>query len=143
MENAFKILANCFQVLLTSMQHHPSTVKVIVKACIGLHNLVRIGYPGLQNQQLERAENMNHDFIPGAWRQGRNLQDTRTIGGNNTSTKKGKKQRNLLKHWALGMSSSLSSSMRSSCAVHTLLMRKTYAHIHWLYAGGAQLIRYS
>ena len=43
-ENAFGILANRFQVLLTTMQHHPSTVKVIVKACIVLHNLMRLRY---------------------------------------------------------------------------------------------------
>ena len=98
-ENAFGILANRFQVLLTTMQYHHSTVKVIVKACIVLHNLMRIRYPVLQNQQLDRAENMNCDFIPAAWRQDRNLQDTHTVGGHSTSTKKGKKQRNLLKHW--------------------------------------------
>ena len=98
-ENAFGILANRFQVLLITMQHHPSTVKVIVKACTVLHNLMRIRYPGLQNQQLDRAENMYRDFIPGAWRQDRDLQDTHTVAGNNNSTKKGKKQRNLLKHW--------------------------------------------
>ena len=99
-ENSFSILTNRFQVLLTTMQHHPSTVKVIVKACIVLHNLRRLRYPGLPNQHLNRAENMNRDFIPGAWRQDRNLQDTHTVAGRNTSTNKAKKQRNLLKHWA-------------------------------------------
>ncbi|XP_041367086.1 uncharacterized protein LOC121381797 [Gigantopelta aegis] len=44
-ENAFGILANRFQILLTTMQHHPSTVKIIVKACIVLHNLMRTRYP--------------------------------------------------------------------------------------------------
>ncbi|XP_041373483.1 putative nuclease HARBI1 [Gigantopelta aegis] len=44
-ENAFGILANRFQILLTTMQHHPSTVKIIVKACIVLHNLMRMRYP--------------------------------------------------------------------------------------------------
>ena len=99
-ENAFGILASRSQVLLTTMQHHPSTVKVVVKACIVLHNLMRMRYPGLQNQQLDRAENINRDFIPGAWRLDRNFQDTHTVAGSNTSTKKGKMQRNLLKHWA-------------------------------------------
>ena len=98
-ENAFGILSNRFQVLLTTMRHNPSTVKVIVKACIVLHNLMRIRYPGLQNQDLDRPENMVRDFVPGAWRQGRNLEDTRRVTGSNTSTKKGKKLRNLLKHW--------------------------------------------
>ena len=65
-ENDFGILANSFKALLTTMQHHPSTVKIIVKKCIILHNLMRIGYSGLQKQQLDRAENLNHDFIPGA-----------------------------------------------------------------------------
>jgi hypothetical protein len=84
-ENAFGILANRFQVLLTTMQHHPSTVKVIVKACIVLHNLMRLRYPELQNQFLDRAENMTCDFIPGAWRQDRNLHDTHNVAGRNTS----------------------------------------------------------
>ena len=96
-ENAFGILANYFQVLLTTMQHHLSTVQVIVKACINLHNLKRIGYPGLPNpEQLVRVENRNQDYgdRAGTWK------TLRTFGGNNTSTKKGKKQMNLLKHWA-------------------------------------------
>ena len=98
-ENAFGILANRFQVLLTTMQPSPDTVKIIVKACVVLHNLMRIWYPGLQDQQLDRPENANGDFIPGAWRQDRNLEDTHTVVGSNTANKKGKKLRNLLKHW--------------------------------------------
>ena len=43
-----------------------------------------------QNQQLDRAENVNRDFIPGAWRQGRNLQDIHVVAGSNTSSKEGK-----------------------------------------------------
>ncbi|XP_028416048.1 protein ALP1-like [Dendronephthya gigantea] len=70
-ENAFGILTNRFQVLLTTMQHHTATVKLIVKACIVLHNLMRIRYPELQNQHLDHAENMNNNFIPGSWRQDR------------------------------------------------------------------------
>ena len=68
-ENAFGILANRFQVLLTTMRHKPSTVKVIVKACIVLHNLMRIRYPSIQNEMIDRPEDINTDFIPGAWRQ--------------------------------------------------------------------------
>ena len=72
-ENAFGILANRFQVLLTTMRHKPSTVKVIVKACIVLHNLMRIRYPSIQNEMIDRPEDINTDFIPGAWRQDKNL----------------------------------------------------------------------
>ena len=99
-ENAFGILANRFQVILSTMQHHPETVKVIVKACICLHNIMRTRYPALQNQQLDVPENVGVDYVPGAWRDGRNLQDTVFVRGPNTASKKGKKQRNLLKHWA-------------------------------------------
>ena len=41
-ENAFGILANRFQVFLSHMQHDVSTIKLIVKACLMLHNLMRI-----------------------------------------------------------------------------------------------------
>ena len=99
-ENAFGILANRFQVLLTTMRHKPSTVKVIVKACIVLHNLMRIRYPSIQNEMIDRPEDINTDFIPGAWRQDKNLEDTHIVPGSNTSrNKEGKKIRNLLKHW--------------------------------------------
>ncbi|KAJ3584584.1 hypothetical protein NHX12_015079 [Muraenolepis orangiensis] len=57
------------------------------------------GYPGLQNQQFDREENENHDFVPGAWQEGRDLEDTQTASGPNTASQDGKKQRNLLKHW--------------------------------------------
>ena len=67
-ENSFGILANRFQVLLTTMQQSPATVKLIVKACLVLHNLMRIRYPALQNQQLDGADNQDGDFRPGAWR---------------------------------------------------------------------------
>ena len=98
-ENAFGILANRFQVLLTTMRDHPLTVKIIVKACLVLHKLMRIRYPALQNQQLDQPENMNREYIPGAWRQDRNLADTRVVAGHNTASRAGKKQSNLLKHW--------------------------------------------
>jgi hypothetical protein len=98
-ENAFGILANRFQILLSTMQHGPSTVKLIVKACVILHNLMRTRYPGLQNKQLDRPENENRDYVAGAWRQGRNLEDTQTVTGHNTASKEGKKQRNLIRHW--------------------------------------------
>lgn len=98
--NAFGILTNRFQILLSTMQHHPSTVKLIVTACLVLHNLMRTRYPRLQNKQLDHAENLNCNFVPGAWRLGCNLQDTHAVSGPNTSSREGKKQRNLIKHWA-------------------------------------------
>ncbi|XP_052242474.1 putative nuclease HARBI1 [Dreissena polymorpha] len=38
-ENAFEILANRFQILLTKMNHSPSTVRLIVKTCCILHRI--------------------------------------------------------------------------------------------------------
>jgi len=75
-ENAFGILANRFQVMSSTMQHQVSTVKLIVKTCLILHNLMRIKYPSLQNQQLEKAQDESDDLVPGAWREGRNMEDT-------------------------------------------------------------------
>ncbi len=61
-ENAFGILANRFQVLLSTMQQQqPETVKLIVTACMILHNLMRNRHPGMQKQQIGRAENLGRD----------------------------------------------------------------------------------
>lgn len=97
-ENAFGILANRFQVLLTTMNHAPSTVRLIVNTCMCLHNLMRTRYPKLQNDQLDR-EDANHNQVPGLWRMGRNLHDTINVRGPNIDLNAGKRQRNLLRHW--------------------------------------------
>ena len=52
-ENAFSILANRFRVLLGTLAQDPETVKQMVMACVCLHNLMRIRYPGLQNEALD------------------------------------------------------------------------------------------
>ena len=52
-ENAFGILANRFQALLTIMCHHADTVRLIVKDCILLHNVMRSRYPVLQNRLVD------------------------------------------------------------------------------------------
>ncbi|XP_033752818.1 uncharacterized protein LOC117336159 [Pecten maximus] len=97
-ENAFGILANRFQVMLTTMQHDPATVRLITTTCIVLHNLMRTRYPTMQNQLVDR-EDANHQLIPGAWRQDRHMEDCVTVQGPNTGNKEGKRLRNLIKHW--------------------------------------------
>ena len=97
-ENAFGILANRFQVLLSTMQHHAETVRLIVKACLLLHNLMRTRFPVLQNRLVDREQG-NGTMEPGEWRQGRNLMDTLQVQAPNTASREGKKQRNLIKHW--------------------------------------------
>ncbi|XP_052249677.1 putative nuclease HARBI1 [Dreissena polymorpha] len=74
-ENAFGILANRFQILLITMQHHHETVRTIVEADCILHNLMRTRYPVLQNRLVDRAQ-PDSNLQPGAWREGRNLEDT-------------------------------------------------------------------
>lgn len=106
-ENAFGILANRFQVLLTTMNHAPPTVRLIVTACMCLHNLMRMRYPGLQNHQLD-CEDANCNHVPGRWREGRNLLDTTNVRGPNIDNRAGKCQRNLLRHWCNSEAGSVS-----------------------------------
>ncbi|XP_071497092.1 putative nuclease HARBI1 [Diadema antillarum] len=79
-ENAFGILANRFQILLTTMQHDPETVRRIVEACCILHNLMRTRHPVLQNRLVDRQQG-NGDMEPGEWRQGLNLMDAVDVQG--------------------------------------------------------------
>jgi len=97
-ENAFGILANRFQVLLTTMAQRPETVKLIVETCCILHNLMRERYPRMQNALLD-LEDDEHNVIPGSWRRERRiLADLQRISGPNT-TRVAKRQRLLLKHY--------------------------------------------
>ena len=99
-ENSFGILANRFQVLLTTMMHEADTVRLLVKACVLLHNLMRTRYPVMQNRLVD-FERPNGALVPGAWRAGRNLDDTRPdqVPGNNRDFRKAKAQRNLIMEW--------------------------------------------
>ena len=99
-ENAFGILANRFQVLLTTMLYEADTVRLIVKACVLLHNLMRTRYPVMQNRLVD-VERPNGALGPGAWREGRNLEDTRhdRVAGNNRDLRIAKAQRNLIMEW--------------------------------------------
>ena len=97
-ENAFGILANRFQVLLSTMEHAPQTVRLITTACIVLHNLMRLRYPQMQDQLVDR-EDVDGNVIPGEWRRGRNMRDCEVVQGHNRDNREGKKLRNLLKHW--------------------------------------------
>jgi hypothetical protein len=84
-ENTFGILANRFQVLLTTMNHHHGTVRVIVKACVLLHNIMGSRYPVFQNRLVD-VQDANGNMQPGIWRQGRNLDDTRFVQAPNRAS---------------------------------------------------------
>ena len=92
-ENAFGILANRFQCLLTTLKVQPQTVSSIVSACVCLHNVMHIRYPTLHTAVLDQ-----HAVIPGDWRRGGNLQDMDNIVGGNRASGAAKAQRLYLKH---------------------------------------------
>ena len=106
-ENAFGILANRFGVLLTTMQQRPKTVRIIVTACMVLHNLMRLRYPTLQNRLLDK-EDAHRNIVPGVWRQERDMSDCVFALGHNRDNREGKKQRNLIKHWSNSRAGSVS-----------------------------------
>ncbi|KAH3848121.1 hypothetical protein DPMN_090470 [Dreissena polymorpha] len=54
----------------------------------------------MQNALVDHDDRRG-DMVPGEWRRGRNLEDTRNVNtrGHNTAIKQGKIVRNTLKHW--------------------------------------------
>ncbi|XP_041359864.1 uncharacterized protein LOC121376099 [Gigantopelta aegis] len=94
-ENAFGILAQSFQVLLTTMQRCPEVVQDVTEACICLHNLMRVRYPTLQNAILDQ-EDANHNLTPVEWRQTANMHEVQQVVVPNRDTRAGKTQREYL-----------------------------------------------
>ena len=95
-ENAFCILAQRWQVLLTTMQHDPSTIASIVETSVILHILMRMRYPALQNAAID-AENTNHQIVPGLWRDTANMHDLDNVRGPNRDVTAAKEQREYLR----------------------------------------------
>lgn len=95
-ENAFGILACRFRCLLTTICKRPDNCRAIVMACIVLHNLMRARYPGMQNNMLDR-EDEDHNLIPGAWRQGPQLEDMQQPRPGNNPTQEAMHQRDDLR----------------------------------------------
>ncbi|XP_061191561.1 putative nuclease HARBI1 [Saccostrea echinata] len=96
-ENAFGILANRFMCLLRTLEQKTDTVKDIVEATVILHNLLRLRHPGIVIQEVDH-EDLNHDIIPGAWRDQVDWPDVdQPNAPRNTATGDGKYHRELLK----------------------------------------------
>ena len=91
-ENAFGILAQRWQVLLTTMMQGPDIVSVVTESCICLHNLMRIRYPTLQNALLDTQDDL-HNLVPGLWRTNANMHEVENVVGPNRDTIIAKKQR--------------------------------------------------
>lgn len=105
-ENAFGILAMRFKCLLTTMGLKPANVTRVAKACMTLHNNMRIRYPGLQNTDLDR-EDENGQVVPGAWRDKTVWQDVQAEGRGPKLTQAGKEQRTYFKNYFLSPAASV------------------------------------
>ncbi|MCP3954377.1 MAG: transposase family protein, partial [Desulfobacterales bacterium] len=93
-ENAFGILANRWRCLLTTIPLEVSTVKKLVIAACTLHNMLRQRLPGtLTGADIEDSQ---HRLVPGAWRQGRDLEPLQLERGNKCN-KAANLERDLLK----------------------------------------------
>lgn len=76
------------------MQQTPHRVESIVLAAVTLHNLMRIRYPDIQINLLDK-EDRDHRVVPGAWREAVDLTCLQRLQGNN-STLAAKAQREFL-----------------------------------------------
>ena len=74
------------------MNQKPDTVHGIVLACICLHNLMRVRYPGDQNLLMDQEDD-DHQVILGDWRDGVNMDDVQMTRGGNVDTFDAKQQR--------------------------------------------------
>ena len=92
MENVFGILANRFRCILSTLMVVPETAVHIVKACLCLHNIMRLRFPNLQNADLD-AEDQNHNIRPGAWRDAAVMREVEAAGRGPRQTAKGRRQR--------------------------------------------------
>ena len=92
MENAFGILANRFQCLLSMLQVGQVAAKTLIMAGVTFHNLMRIRYPGLQNQVLDHGGE-DHNVIRGAWRDEGVLADVASMTVPTQASREAKAQR--------------------------------------------------
>ena len=84
--------------MLSTMQQEPHRAKIIVMAATCLHNLMRLRYSGLRNNDLDREDDAGNS-IPGAWRNDRVLQDMHRVARGNVPNREGKRLREYLKHY--------------------------------------------
>ena len=95
-ENAFGILAQRFNVLLSTMLVSVEHAKLVVEGCVILHNLMRMRYPNMQNPLFDR-EDQDHNIIPGQWRVNANRHEIQQVHGHNIDSTVGKRQRETLR----------------------------------------------
>jgi len=101
-ENAFGILAQRFQLLLSTILQKPDTVRDIINAMVCIHNLLRLRNP-VMNVTMVDHEDEHHNLVGGEWRNGAGLAGLNQAAvGNNTGTNSAKDQRDYLKTYFNG-----------------------------------------
>lgn len=95
-QNAFGIMAQRWQVLLSTIQQKPSTAQTITEVCVCLHNFIHLRNPAIQNAHLD-TEDADHNLIPGSWRQDANLPDLQVAQRGNRDTFAAKDHRDYLR----------------------------------------------
>ena len=95
-ENAFGILASRWQCMARPMLQTPEVIKIVVSACVCLHNLIRMRYANLDRGLMD-IEDEEHNVVLGAWRDGLSVEDIdQAFRGGNVDNVSGKQQREYL-----------------------------------------------
>ena len=105
-ENAFGILANRFRCLLGTLETAPDACIDIVKACICMHNIMRIRYPGMQKPDITAAEKYDLEH-PNAWKDAAMREEVRQAGRGPRQTAEGKMKRVYLKNYVVSPAGSV------------------------------------
>ena len=82
--------------MLTTMRQKRNNVELIVMSCCVLHNLLQDRYPQLGMAAMDAEDPIDHQIIPGIWRNENMLVGLDAAPGN-TSAKVAKVVRNYLK----------------------------------------------
>ena len=96
-ENAFGLLAQRFQCLLSTMQQEPEVVAEVTLTAVVLHNILRTRYPKLGRGDVD-LEDQRHRPIPARWRN-RQMTEMPTPMGATRATQLGKEQRDYLRDY--------------------------------------------
>ena len=97
-ENAFGILAAMFRCLQTTMNVKPKNAILITRACVILHQIMRLRYPALQNADLDHEDEAG-DIVPRSWRDDVMMAEVEDIQRGPRETRPGKLLRTHLKFY--------------------------------------------
>ncbi|KAH3793825.1 hypothetical protein DPMN_147347 [Dreissena polymorpha] len=76
---------------MSILPQRPDTVESIVLACVCLHNIIKVGYPGDQNIHLDQEDDA-HEVITVVWRNGFLMDSLQVPRGGNLATIRAKQE---------------------------------------------------